>query len=542
MIHISKRVLLVLFVATLFWAGTPLAFSQPLPDLTVTRIEVEPSVPKPRELALVKATVENVGEGPAGFFRVGLRVDGRFASNQRVQALEPGATTVVTFQWFGLEGSRVLRVEANLYNDVEESDQDNNILEANVDVLPDPLPDLLIESVRFEPEFPQPGETATLVVQVRNGGRIAPSSRAILVAKDGRRTLRTLFLDPLEAGQSVTLEIPWRPREGEGLLSFEIDAQERIEEVSELNNLVTQIYNVSSRPSTGADLTITGLETVPESPVPGQMASVTVTVLNTGQGVASDFAVRLEVDGQAVQTVAVEHLDPGAHTTVSFFWQAESAGEHLLRAKADEAGLVVEPNEADNVFSTFVQAGEPMNVCGQAVYLRIDEAGVQFLSGTLSLTPEQVKHVFLPKVKQAMEEDFAGVNIRFFLEEPALTHSTLRLIGDSRRDRLGEAPVDVGNFIKNDQGTVFLGSFETLLAGGRTLDAFATLVANTASHETGHFLGLPHDDVETTRRFAGQNMMADGSEAPGSSVFLDAFFTEENKAYFEQILPLQCAR
>ncbi len=99
-----------------------------------------------------------------------------------------------------------------------------------------------------------------------------------------------------------------------------------------------------------------GLVTVnPRSPVEGDQAMVTVTVLNEGRGAAGSFGVSLyqgdpASGGSVVGTATISGLLAGGQDSVTFTWTAASpAGQYTLYAVVDEAGDVDETSEDDNV-------------------------------------------------------------------------------------------------------------------------------------------------------------------------------------------------
>lgn len=531
----------LILLAACVWVG-PRALSQNLADLTVTQVQLNPQSPKPLEQTAVQAIVQNVGAARSGPFRVSLVVDGKFVSKQRVEGLDPQATAQVDFIWFAPQGRRALRVEADAFEEVAESSEDNNALEIGVDVYPAPLPDLIVESIRTEPQHPQPGRQATLEVVVRNVGLLASTGRANLQLKSRGAMVASLFVPPLAPGQSAALQSSWVVRAGENYLSAQIDALERVAELDELNNVFILVLNVSASPFTGANLVVEELRFDPASALPGEPVLVQAIVRNTGQGSAGSFAVRFEADGEPIGTVSVEGLAIGETSQVQVVWNPPMPGEHVIRVKADEKGAVVEVDEGDNFLFQALEVGPTINRCGQAVHLKLEAGAAQILALLLNLTLEEVHNVFMPQLKAAMEHDFEGLNIRFTLNRPELPHSVLALVADSPRDRLGEAPVDLGNTFRNDRGTVFIGTFQSMLSrtSGLSLARAVLAVANTASHEAGHFLGLFHDDAQTTQRLAGRNLMADGLDAPSSSLFADSSFTEQNLEYLRGILPLEC--
>lgn len=512
-----------------------------LPDLVVTAIKVVPEAPKPLKIIDILVTVKNIGPAAADAFRVKLTITSTLT--KRVKALGSNESVTVKFSWFGPEGIHTLKVEVNAFNDIEEANVENNFLEQTLALVSDPLPDLVIELVRSTPQHPQPNAPATLEVVVRNVGLIAPTSKAVLRIKNGSSTLRTLFVDPLLPGQSAIFTVAWTPKLGENFLSFEIDTEGRIAELNELNNVLTQTVTVSLLPPTGANLVVRSLEIFPPGAAPGETVTLKATVVNIGEGEAKDFSVQFEADGVTLDTITIDRLAPGGEGQVEVTWVA-TVGERLIRVKADEPGTIIETDERDNVLVEFVDIGNPINRCGQLIFLELDEQAAQTLSIILNLNEEQVHNVFMPKIKRAMEKDYEGVNVRFTLNRPVIRHSTVKFTGEFRADRLGEAPLDFNNRFKGDTGIVFIGSFDKGLSRGRklnrSLDVLATALANTASHEAGHFLGLQHDPESVSQQFNRQNMMANGTDTFSGALFADAFFTPENLDFLTGILPLEC--
>gem|GEM_PF-1138735 len=537
----------VFAILTLLALGTPLIQGQTagaLPDLVVVDMTLSPDSPKPLELVTVSITVKNVGDGPAAAFRVAFTATSTLTKAVK-EGLAPAETATVRFSWFGPQGQHTLLAEANPFMDVEEINVDNNSRSLEVLVAPEPLPDLTIESLSVSPANPLPGEGAVIEVVVKNTGILAPNGRAALRVKDDLGTLGTRFVDPLAPGERATFSIPWTPQLGERRLSVEVDVLARIDELDEDNNLLVQIITITPSRPTGANLAIHDLHAEPENPSLGEIVTLSAVVANIGKGIAEDFAVVFQADGAAIDALQIDTLPPGARTTVSATWQATGSGEHLIRIKADGAGVIAEPDESDNAGSGFIQVGDSIEPCGQLVWLQLEEASALILAKALAISVEEVNNVFMPKVKLAMASDYKGVNIRFSLNRPVGLHSRLRFIADVPPDtRLGQAPLDFNNRNKADIGLVFVAGFESGLSRGqafsRSLDSEAQALAKVASHETGHFLGLQHDTEATTDRFGGQNIMAPSVDTVTASLFVDSFFTEANLAYLRGILPLTC--
>lgn len=520
-----------------------LAFAQTdqaLPDLIVTNIELTPELPSLGTQIQVAVTVENIGPVTAPPSRLVLRID-RLPKDQKLPEIEAGGSFVATYDTILTRNKSEFNAEINwALPFIDESNRDNNTFTRVFEF----TPDLIIESIQFDPPNPQPNTSTQISITVRNvGGQALADSTAIAV-KDGRNQLVTLTINPpLEPGQSKQVVTRWQPQRGEHVLRFDVDAFGRVMESDEKNNSFAGIINISSTPPTGANLVIRQIGMSPDNPQPGQVVQLGAVIANNGNGIGVNVNVNFEIDGHIVGTLNVPALAPGQERLITTTWMA-TEGERWLRVKVDPEGNLVEPNEADNADSIFLEISPTLNDCTQLIYLNLEDEAMQLLASTLGISDEEVFHSFMPNLKSKMEKDFEGLNVKFTLRGPTGVHSQVLLKSESRTGILGLAPLDADNLRKNDIGQVFIGSFTNLLQGRRllrtTMDQIAQSIANTASHEAGHFLGLEHDTDAVNRQFGGRNLMAASNEA--SSFFEDAFFTPENRAYLESILPLNCSQ
>jgi len=541
-IRTASRIFFVCFLGTVAFFGlTPSVWAQgqreTLPDLTVTDIRLSVDFPHVNQVVDILVTVKNVGEVTAAASRAVLRINRGINSARLVPMLAPGQQATLSFGWVVRKGKQTISLQANAFKDIAEADRANNVASRVVEF----TPDLVVESIQINPAHPRPNSLASILVTVRNVGGQPTKERAALRFSEDRNVLNTLFVDPLRAGERAQISVRWRPERGEHLLRFELDALGRIEESDELNNSLSHVVDISPLPPTGANLTVRSVDVSPKQPQLGQAVTFSAVVSNDGNGVADGFEVTFELDGQLLGVARVNRLAPGQAQRVSAVWQrATLGGERLVRVKVDRAGEIVETDESDNVLAQFVEVGQASNACSQLIFLELDDAATQLLATFLGVDSETVDDVFMPQVKAAIEKDFSTINVSFSLRQPRRVHSRLRFVVETRQSILGVAPLDLNNTRKNDSGTVFLGSFVGLGRLTRTtLERIAQAVANTASHEIGHFLGLNHDTDATTAQFGGRNLMAPSNEA--SSFFEDAFFTADNLAYLHGVLPLTCA-
>ncbi len=529
-----------IFVLILFAPTVALAqeTDQALPDLMVTKIELTPELPTIGTQIQVSVTVENIGPVTAPPSRLVLRID-RLPKDQRLPEIEANSALVVTYDTVLTRNKSEFSAEINwAIPFIKESNTDNNTFGKVFEF----TPDLVIENIRFSPQNPQPNTTTQILITVKNvGGQAMTSSTAISV-KDGRNQLVTLTINPpLAPGQSQEVLARWQPQRGEHVLRFDVDSFERVIESDEGNNSFSGIINISPNPPTGANLVVREIGMSPKNPQPGQIVQLGAVIANEGSGTSGIVSINFEVDGLQLQSLTVPQLAPGEEQLIRTAWTAVE-GERWFRVKVDPEGDLVEPNEADNTDSVFLEVSPLLNDCTQLIYLNLEDEAVRLLASTMGVSEEEIHHSFMPNLKTKMEKDFEGFNVQFTLRGPTGLHSQVLLKSESRSGILGLAPLDADNLRKNDIGQVFIGSFTNLLQGRRllrtTLDQIAQSIANTASHEAGHFLGLEHDIDSVTRQFSGRNLMAPSNEA--NSFFEDAFFTQANKDYLASTLPLNC--
>jgi len=511
---------------------------QALPDLIVTNIQLTPELPSIGTQIQVLVTVENIGPVTAPPSRLVLRID-RLPKDQRLPEIGANSAIIVTYDTVLTRNKSEFSAEANwAIPFIDESNTDNNTFGRLFEF----TPDLVIENIRFSPSNPLPNTSTQILITIKNvGGQTMTSSTAISV-KDGRNQLVTLTINPpLAPGQSQEVLARWQPQRGEHVLRFDVDSFERVIESDEGNNSFSGIINISPNPPTGANLVVREIGISPDNPQPGQVVQLGAVIANEGTGISGNVGMNFEIDGVLLQSLNVPQLAPGESRLITTAWTAVE-GERLFRVKVDPQGDLVEPNEVDNTNAAFLEINPILNDCTQLIYLNLEDEATKLLASTLGVSDEEIHNSFMPNLKSKMEKDFEGFNVKFTLRGPTGTHSQVLLKSDSRTGILGLAPLDDGNLRKNDIGQVFIGSFTNLLQGRRllrtTLDQIAQSIANTASHEAGHFLGLEHDIDSVTRQFGGRNLMAPSNEA--NSFFEDAFFTEANKDYLASTLPFNC--
>jgi CARDB/F5/8 type C domain len=99
------------------------------------------------------------------------------------------------------------------------------------------------------------------------------------------------------------------------------------------------------------DLTISDMSWSPASPVETDSVSLKATVKNTGTAASDATNVNFYLSGQKVGTAPVGALAAGASSAVTASVGTRNAGTYQLAGKVDEAGTVLELNEANNGYT-----------------------------------------------------------------------------------------------------------------------------------------------------------------------------------------------
>lgn len=245
------------------------------PDLVITDLRLDPSVPAPGTIITLRATVVNRGTSPTPS-DLSLTTSGlpRGASRQYQksdnpcqdkQILEPGGTCTLVYA-FSVASSPspyTISVKVDPDNIIPESDETNNSATISFTVAtpqpPSPPPvgstpaDLAVTNLTITPANPRVGESATFTATIENRGGTDAADFAYRIDLGAPRTTRPTDPYPcglpikLAAGTSCTisLTVTYSATAPINTAMVRVDTANRVKESDETNNSSSIIFDVN---------------------------------------------------------------------------------------------------------------------------------------------------------------------------------------------------------------------------------------------------------------------------------------------------------
>ena len=209
------------------------------PDITVGNLQL-PVNPSPGTTYPVTVTVTNNGVIDAGAFVVKLYDNGTQLQKVTVNGLAAGASTLVTFNWTpSASGSHSLLVMADANRQISESNENNNHIIQQVDVVVASLPDITVSNLGL-PTNPIVGTSYPVTVTVTNNGTVDAGSFVVKLY-DNNTQVGKVNLTGLAVGASTTVTFYWTPAYvGNHNLSVIGDVNKQVVESNEGNNQISQ--------------------------------------------------------------------------------------------------------------------------------------------------------------------------------------------------------------------------------------------------------------------------------------------------------------
>lgn len=333
----------------------------PEPDLVVVDIVWSPVYPQAGDSVTFTGTVKNQGNESAGNFTVRFVLDNATLSDHAVGGLAPRASmNVSSVVWNATAGNHTIKAIADVYGQVNESNEGNNERSEGFSVAqpppppPPPKPDLIVVDISWSPAFPVSGNNTTFTAWIKNDGQGSSGGFYVGFRLDNGTTLGDVLVPSLGAGNSTNVtSVGWNATQGNHTIRVVADLYGHQNESNEGNNERVESFSVAPPPPPPPppkpDLVVLDITWSPVSLVAGNNTTFTATVKNQGNGSAGFFWVRFRLDGNvSLGDRAVSALAAGATVNVtSDAWNA-TQGNHTIQADADAYGQADESNEANN--------------------------------------------------------------------------------------------------------------------------------------------------------------------------------------------------
>jgi subtilase family serine protease len=209
------------------------------PDLTVLDISFDQGT--------VKVKIANLGPVSAQNFKLRLVEEktGKIIDEERlVLTLAPSEERTYEFSWSPGPGSWKLVATVDPYNDVAESNETNNTMSKEVNL----ILDLAVTSISPTPSPATLGQTITVSVKVENTGNMNVGAFDVSLLANGTEVNRTT-VSGLAAGANTTLTFSWTPTAvGTYTLTAKVDPDNKIAESNEENNMASTTVEVRAPP------------------------------------------------------------------------------------------------------------------------------------------------------------------------------------------------------------------------------------------------------------------------------------------------------
>ncbi len=308
------------------------------PDLIVQSVTWSPQNPSKDDIITISVTVKNQGETLSISSTVRLYVDGYLKKEVFLESLDAGNTAVKEFTWVVQQGSQVFKVVVDEENTVIESNEANNESSFSISPL---TPDLVVQSISWDPIAPITGENVTFALIIRNQGNGNAVSSFGYFYIDGTRQ-STVTFDEINPGEIYTETYEWTVKSGEYPLRFVIDPNNRIIESDEDNNELSVDFTPII-----PDLYIKSFNWSPPTPSVGETVNFTVTVGNKGRSMVLDCPFSFKIEGQTTLMDSAKNISPGGSDSVVIQWEAEP-GVHTISIYLDPLEKIPELSETDN--------------------------------------------------------------------------------------------------------------------------------------------------------------------------------------------------
>lgn len=341
-------------------------------DLTISSSDIvfDPATPLPGQEVYVTWKVHNKGDVNATNFAVRTYdITKNFEISLLTYLSIPAGSSITRTTLWPMhavtQGNHTIKVIADYYNNISESNEDNNIAERSITVTPASLPDLTISQtdITFS-TYPQDipttspveGEDVIVSVTIHNIGSVEATPVLYSTYDDTSLIGYTNAPASIPAGGSHTFGNVWfNVTGGTHTIRVVVDIANQVIESNEDNNEATTTLAVSAAQLPDIAVSSSDITFSPASPTAGESVTINATIYNLGSAQASGIFYNI-YDMTLNKMIGYNNvpltLAAGASTTVSHMWwqwQNVTAGTHTIRVTLDYSDVITESDETNNI-------------------------------------------------------------------------------------------------------------------------------------------------------------------------------------------------
>ena len=208
-----------------------------IPNLVMDRIVCQPAQPILGREESIVLTIRNRGKGNAIATMARVTVDGEEFVVE-VPAISGISELDVSVPWTPKSlGDNEIVAEVDVHDVVAESDETNNERSKTCEVVPPPMPDLVVIGHDFDDDI-APGDKVKIVVKVENvGDKDSEEFNVELFDIGSKTTVRNPpVLGGLESGADYEVEFQWTAESGTREFRATVDSDKEVTEKDEDNN------------------------------------------------------------------------------------------------------------------------------------------------------------------------------------------------------------------------------------------------------------------------------------------------------------------
>jgi hypothetical protein len=217
------------------------------PDIVIQGITFTPNFPKPSERTTIQVTVVNPSTRSIDKpFSVRFMHGRTIIDDKFIQKLGAGQSQIVEGIWTASGGEQTIRVIADYFNSIPESNETNNLVTRLLDVttIEPNGADLSIKELQMTPSSPTAGDVVTLQATVVNHGSGAASAFKVLFQADGF-DISSSSVPSLGPNQSTQVTVLWTSEAAQRLLRVKADSDGVVPEEDETDNGTTLNVDLS---------------------------------------------------------------------------------------------------------------------------------------------------------------------------------------------------------------------------------------------------------------------------------------------------------